>query len=400
MKVLMVTQPGEGHLGPMVPAARGLLAAGHELAVVSAPRFAPRVRERGLAAIGAGLDYLEADVRTDFPEARKLAPHRLGAWFLGELFADLAVHAMVPDLLAIVDRERPDLLLRNSYEYATCIVGELRRIPYATLGCAFLVPPRFLAAHLEQPLSFARSAFGLAPYPALDMLDPHLHLTQAPLAWHEHRPPAARAVRPAAIDLDGPDPRRDMPGLRPDWPLVYASMGTTSNTLPGLFPTILDALRDEPVNLVVTVGRNVDIAALGPQPDHVVLRPFIPQDRLLARCDLFITAASFFTVVSAILHGVPTLLCPLAGDTPAGALRFAELGVGLVLRRPGPLEPPMHRGVPEFGVAAVRDASRRLLADPAFRARVDDARRELLALPPWTDAVPWLEALARPGGPR
>lgn len=400
MKVLLVTQPGEGHLNPMLPAARSLLAAGHELAVVSAPRFAPKIRDRGLVAIGAGLDYLESEVRSSFPAARRLAPHQLGAWFLGELFADLSVHAMVPDLLALVERERPDLLLRTNYEYASCIVGELAGIPHATLGCAFMVPQRFLAQHLEQPLAFARSAWGLAPFPALAMLDPHLHLTQAPLAWHEQALPTARAVRPDPVTLDGPDPLAGMPGLRPDWPLVYASMGTVNNTVPGLFAVLLAALRELPLNLVITVGRNVDIAALGPQPGHVVIRDFIPQDLLLARCDLFLTSASFFTVVSAILHGVPTLMCPLSGDTPAGALRFAELGVGLVLRQPGPPEPPMHRDVPVFAVDTVRDACRALLADPRHRARVHDARRELLALPPWSDAVPWLAALARDRRPR
>lgn len=396
MKVLMVTQPGDGHLNPMIPAARSLIAAGHELTVVSAARFAPRIRAKGLTAIAAGLDYLESECRTSFPELRGRPDHEVGPWFLGELFADVAVHAMVPDLLDIVDRERPDLLIRTNYEFATCIVGELRRIPHATIHCAFVTAPRFVAEHVEQPLAFARSAWGLAPFPSLAMLDPDLELSQAPLSWHEHAGARLRAVRPAEVTLGDDDPLADA-GFEPGRPLVYASLGSVDSGDARLFTTLLDALRDEPINLVVTVGHNHDPARFGPQPRNVLIRSYIPQDLLLPRCDLFINNASFFTVIAAILHGVPVLSCPLAGDTPSGAARFAELGFGLVLRQPGRVSPPLHASVPVFDVEHVRAATRQMLATPQFRARAQRGRTELLALPPWSEAVGWLETLAAKG---
>jgi UDP:flavonoid glycosyltransferase YjiC (YdhE family) len=54
-------------------------------------------------------------------------------------------------------------------------------------------------------------------------------------------------------------------------PVVYASLGTEPalNGRSDVFAAIITALRDEPVELVVTVGRNQDPAQFGPQPPSV-----------------------------------------------------------------------------------------------------------------------------------
>lgn len=387
----MPIQPGRGHAYPMVPAARALQQAGHEIAFVTSERFAPVMRDLGFPAIAGGMDYLESEVRTGFPEARRLKQHQLGAWFLSGLFADLAVHAMVPDLLALVDEHRPDLLLRNDYEYATCIVSERAGIPHATLGCTFAIPPHQIAPLIEEPLAFARSAFGLAPWPVMEMLDPHLYLSQAPLAWQEHTPAVARAVRPDAVVTDDDDPLTDFAGFDPDLPLVYVSMGTVNNTVDGLFPTLLEALADQPINLLITVGPMLDPASWPAQPPNVHIAEFIPQDLVLPRSDLFITNASFFTVVAAIRHGVPVLMCPLSGDEPAGARRYSQLGFGKVLRQPGPPEPPLDAAVPVFGVDTLREGVCDLLEAPEYRQRAGRGAEELATLPPWSEACGWLE---------
>ena len=54
----------------------------------------------------------------------------------------------------------------------------------------------------------------------------------------------------------------------PDRPTVYATLGTIVNAsrAAALFPLMLAALRDEPINLILTVGRDNDPAQFGPQP--------------------------------------------------------------------------------------------------------------------------------------
>ncbi len=64
MRALLTVQPSVGHLHPLVPVARALSGAGHEVAVCSAPSFRPEVEAFGLTHIDAGLDWSMSDQAT------------------------------------------------------------------------------------------------------------------------------------------------------------------------------------------------------------------------------------------------------------------------------------------------------------------------------------------------
>ena len=55
MKFLFTTQPGYGHFFPMVPLARALVGAGHEVAFATAADFCPAVAKEGFTALPAGI---------------------------------------------------------------------------------------------------------------------------------------------------------------------------------------------------------------------------------------------------------------------------------------------------------------------------------------------------------
>jgi UDP:flavonoid glycosyltransferase YjiC (YdhE family) len=56
MRVLVTVQPGVGHLHPVAPLARALMAAGHEVRVGCAASFIPTVEAAGLRGVPAGRD--------------------------------------------------------------------------------------------------------------------------------------------------------------------------------------------------------------------------------------------------------------------------------------------------------------------------------------------------------
>jgi MGT family glycosyltransferase len=112
-------------------------------------------------------------------------------------------------------------------------------------------------------------------------------------------------------------------------PLIYASMGTLVNGLKNVYRTILEAVSEFPdMQMVLSVGRNVDLNDLGPIPANTIVVPVAPQIELLKRATLCITHAGLNTTLEALAQGVPLVAIPVGYDQPGVASRIAYHGVG------------------------------------------------------------------------
>jgi MGT family glycosyltransferase len=164
---------------------------------------------------------------------------------------------------------------------------------------------------------------------------------------------------------------------------VYFTLGTVFNVECGdLFGRVVAGLRELPIHLVVTVGRDVDPAELGPQPANVRVERFVPQAELLPRSSLVVSHGGSGSVMGALAHGLPMLLLPIGADQPLNALRCEALGVGRSLDALL-ADPP-----------TVRAAAASVLADPSYRRAAERMRDEIAALPEPASAVALLERLA------
>ncbi|MBE7158844.1 MAG: glycosyl transferase [Rhodospirillales bacterium] len=141
-----------------------------------------------------------------------------------------------------------------------------------------------------------------------------------------------------------------------DRPLIYASMGTLVNGSEGVFRSILDAVSKLPqVQLVLSIGSNIDPAKLEPLPANAMVVPTAPQVDLLKRAALCITHAGLNTVLEAISLGVPLVAVPVSFDQPGTASRVAYHGLGEILL------------LEEFTSETVLAAVRRVLETPSYR---------------------------------
>ncbi|CAN5686429.1 hypothetical protein BH24CHL1_BH24CHL1_09010 [soil metagenome] len=151
--------------------------------------------------------------------------------------------------------------------------------------------------------------------------------------------------------------------------------------IPGLFEAIIAGLRDEVGTLIVTVGRNVDPADFGSQPDHVRIERYIPQSLLLPQCDLVVTHGGSGTVMAALAHGLPLVVIPIAADQPFNAERVTALGLGRVVER--------EERTPE----GIRMVARAVLNDSSYGERVRQLRDRVASLPGPEHGVALLEQL-------
>ena len=134
--------------------------------------------------------------------------------------------------------------------------------------------------------------------------------------------------------IGAPDPEfpldrlRDHPG-----PVIYATLGTVFNRWTGYFRAIADAFADSDTLVVITTGRESTLAQFGPVPEHVILRPFVPQTDVLREADLCFTHGGFGSATDTVVAGVPAVFTPMGADQFFNAYRLQELGAGRVLPR-------------------------------------------------------------------
>ena len=397
MRVLFTTLPASGSFHPLVPLARALEAAGHAVAFATARSYCPTVEAVGFGCFPTGVDWLVSEREPLYARVRELAEAQ-GRPFavLRDVYGGFLPAEMVPDLLTLARTWPPDVIVREPMEFAGAVAAEVLGVPHAACGPLFAF---WDGAWHERPgevakpeLDDLRRAHGLPPDPALAMLARHLYLATLPPAFPGPDvaiPPTVRFLRPVDFDRSGPESLPDWVAALPSRPTVHASLGTVFHRTPGVFPAIVEALADEPVNLVLAVGRDQDPAQFGPWPDNVYVDRYIPHSLLLPHCDAVVTHGGFSSVMACLNHALPMVVVPLAGGDQAGnARRCAALGVGRVVA-------PDQR-TPD----AIRAAVREVLDDPSYRECAARLRDEMSALPGPERGVDLLERLAIPALPR
>ncbi len=392
MRFLFTSLPGAGHFHPLVPVARALESAGHDVLVATAPSAHASVEGSGFRAVSAGFDR-QRDV-SDEQYARLQAelealpldgPART-LFRIRELFAGLYAELMVPDLLAIAEDWRPDVIVREVAEFGGCVAAEVLGIPHASVRSNTMLSTYSERRLVGEQMARLRAEYGLDPDSDVSMLFRYLHLAFEPPGFHDPAlplAPTAHLLRPVPFSQSGGEGLPTWVEDLPDQPTVYATLGTVFNTrTPGLFEAILDGLRDEPINVVLTIGRDRDPAEFGPQTENVHIERYVPQSLLLPHCDLVITHAGFSTVTAALSCGLPMVAIPIDADQPVNARRCAALGVAEVIQ--------YRQRTPK----TIHDSVRAVLGSPTYRSNAEQIRHEMSLLPGPEHAVTLLQRLA------
>src|SRR6202023_60848 len=115
-------------------------------------------------------------------------------------------------------------------------------------------------------------------------------------------------------------------------PLIYASMGTILNGRLDIFRTIVAALaKHKDLQLVLSVGGQVDPKQVGPVPSNAIIVNQAPQLELLKQASVCITHAGLNTVLESLAQGVPQLAIPVTFEQPGIAARIAAKKTGVTM---------------------------------------------------------------------
>ncbi|MBB6146643.1 MGT family glycosyltransferase [Silvibacterium bohemicum] len=390
MKIGFLCLPVPGHLNPMTALARKLQSRGHEMVFVGVPDNESVIR-------AAGLDFVPF-CEEKFPIGSMAKTWGGVAKLRGMEALKYSAMSLIPDLLEAGLKHLPQKIRETGIEFLLLDVSYrfLELVPIA-MGVPFVqivnivpgdrsgtTPPYFFSwPHETTPEARARNIEGLKKIgslfgPTLAHAKAYVEKNGLSIDWSDPNATASKlaivAQTPKEFDFPGipwppqfhyAGPFHDDRGREPvsfPWekltgqPLIYASLGTLLNGLEEIYKTILAAVRLLPdVQLVLSVGKNINPADLGPIPSNAIVVSTAPQIELLKRAALCITHAGLNTALESLGQGVPMVAIPNTYDQPGVASRIAYHRVGEFIE------------IDELSEERLTELILKVMRDPAYR---------------------------------
>jgi zeaxanthin glucosyltransferase len=343
-----------GHLNPMTALARQLQDRGHDVVFL-------------YSSIAAGLPFVPGDEKDHFkekrPEVSKMQGEDALQFSVRVVLAQ--TEAILKSLASIVQANGVDALVIDTVQFYAELGAMQLGMPYIHVSNALhfdfsgYTPLGIYGwPHQTTPQAFARNREGVQRFAkmlaaASAGIRAHAESVGLKIDWetpHSTLSPLASITQtPVAFDFEsshwpsqfhytGPfhDGRgREKVGF--PWeqltgePLIYASMGTILNGRVDVFRTFVAALaKHKDLQLVLSVGDQVDPKQIGPVPNNAIIVKQAPQLELLKRASVCITHAGLNTVLESLAQGVPQVAIPVTYDQPGVAARIADKQTGVV----------------------------------------------------------------------
>lgn len=401
MRVLCTINGSPSHTRSMVPITRALADAGHDVFIAVAPELAPGVRgERGVRIDECLVDPVELilmrgrELQTRGPDSKggkadaNAAQKRLGG-IIGAAMWPESAKALLP----LAEEFRPDLVVRDDFEFAGYLVAETLRVPHVAVsgGLTNQVDP----ALLPDPMLVHGPALGLEPRPEAGLYRFGRIDYVAPEFSFAASAPAEFAYCQPVLRKPGDTLPRWLATRERDRPLVLAAVGTALGrieqcerygiSLPEWFDpampirTMAAALSEVDCTAVLTTG-GIDVEDVE-HGDNVHLVKEIAQPLVLEVADLLVTHGGYNSVRESIRAGVPMVVQPGGADQPHNARRIAELGMGVAVGA-------------DADADKLAEACRTVLADPSYAQAVHSAKLAMLTLPDPSAVADDLERIA------
>jgi zeaxanthin glucosyltransferase len=363
MKIAFLSLPLTGHLNPMTALARKLQSRGHEVVFIGVPDIEPVIQAANLEFVPFCEDeYPPGSIARLWNPVASLRGPEVLRYTTRELSPGL-LKAGLEHLPGKLAENGVDALVLDALFRLIALVPMRLRLPYVQIwnvlhfdfsGSTPL--PVYSWPYETGPEARERNLAGLQIM--AEMGEVSMPIAQAyaernglKIDWSN---PAATVSKLAVItqtpkEFDFPIPHlppqfyyagplHNNGGREPvpfPWeklngnPLIYASMGTLVNGLKDVYRTILRAVGELPkMQMVLSVGTNIDPRDLGPIPSNTIVVPVAPQIQLLKRAALCITHAGLNTTLEALAQGVPMVAIPIGYEQPGIAARIAHHRVG------------------------------------------------------------------------
>ncbi|QGN34821.1 glycosyltransferase [Microlunatus sp. Gsoil 973] len=371
-----------------MPFAKACAAAGHAVRITAPESYAASVARTGLP-LEPFADPEPEVIGPVMARLMSLSVQEADALVIREVFGRIDAQAALPSILEIVQRWRPQVIVREPAEVASLAAAERAEVPHAQVCIGMHETGCRLADSMAEPLEELGRLTGLADgrMAAAPTTETVLSVVPELLDYAS----GGSSPKTGTIRRFHKPTRPTIEPRRPEWgdpelPLVYLTFGSVTGSIPpfmGVFRRALDAVADLEASIVMTTGRAFDPETLGPLPDNARVLQWVPQEQVLAHAVAVLGHGGFGTTIGALAAGVPQVVVPLfTFDQVINGDRVAAVGAGVTTGQgPGNVE----RGAAELP---------RLLHSPGYGEAARRVATALAELPPPSEAVPVLVDLA------
>ena len=395
-RIVVGSVPVLGHLNPLVPIVRALVARGHEVRWLAGAKYRSKVEAAGAQFVPMthARDYDDAQIDREFPGRTRLRGLAQLKFDMKHVFIDNG-RGQMRDFEQIAKAFAPDVVLCEAGTFGGIFWAEQNGVPSVLLGVIPLARSSVDTAPFGLGLAPSTSAPGRLRNRMLNWTVEHVLFRDVQRHWNAMR--TELGLRPTGWWLNAGElatiylqptipsleyPRSDLPAnvrfigmipadlprdaARPDFwpeldgtrPIVHVTQGTIANARPELIAPALEGLAREDVLVVVaTGGRTAEALGLREVPRNARIAGFLPYAELLPKTSVMVTNGGYGGVQMALANGVPLVVAGASEDKPEVAMRVATSGAGINLRTATP--------TPE----QVRRAVRSLLDEPRYRER-------------------------------
>lgn len=339
MKIVFFCIPAHGHTNPTLGVVKELIKNNNEVYYYSYEIMREKIESTGAKFISC--DELDPQTKLSKEDKEKISKDLA---FSTNLIVDLTL-GLDNSILEEMEKIKPDVIVADSVAFWGKLIAKKLNIPFISSTTTFAFnkysarvmksdgPGLFQMLRSIPKINKSLKRLREKGYEVKSVLDIIANSNDTSTIVY-----TSKLFQPFAetfsenYDFVGPIIRETTVSMKKsDIPTVYISLGTVNNTNKNFYQNCIEALKNENLRVIMSVGEDTDIENLEDIPKNFVVEKFVDQISVLQVSDVFITHCGMNSVSEALYFGTPLVLFPQTTEQRGVANRVKELNAGKFL---------------------------------------------------------------------
>ena len=339
MKIVFFNIPAHGHTNPTLGVVRELIKNNHEVYYYSYESMREKIESSGANFIPC--DKFDSQTKLSNEEKEKISKDLV---FSTKLIIDITL-SLDDAILEEMKQLKPDIIIADSMAFWGKLIARKLNIPFISSTTTFAFN-KYSARIMKQERMGLFELLKSIPkinknlnrlrekgYKVKSVLDiiSNDENTLTIVYTSKYFQPYAETFNDNYAFV-GPILREVTESVeKTSNPTVYISLGTVNNNNEDFYKNCFNALKDENLNVIMSVGNDIDFESLGKKPNNFTVKKHVDQISVLQITDVFITHCGMNSVSEALYNGIPLVLFPQTAEQKGVANRVTELNAGIFL---------------------------------------------------------------------